>query len=85
MSLPNDLYQIVHNPMSGRGYAFWSGIGSGSPILAGVFVFLRKHNCHVKGCPRIQFKAHPDDPSHLVCRRHHKESECPSSPSSSSS
>jgi hypothetical protein len=60
------------NPLTGYGYQFWSGIGSGSPILAGVLLHFRRHNCHVRGCPFVIFRAHPDDPEHLICRRHHR-------------
>lgn len=54
--------------LKGRGYQFWSGIGSGSPLIAGVFIFWRKHNCHVKGCPRLIWKTHNGD---ALCRVHH--------------
>jgi hypothetical protein len=56
------------DPLSGLGYQFWSGIGSGSPILAGVAVFLRHHNCSTKGCWR---PGHYNPVTHtLACRRH---------------
>ena len=58
------------NPLWGAGYQFWSGIGSGSPLLAGVVVFWRRHNCHERWCPRIIFREHPDSTGHLVCRKH---------------
>lgn len=56
---------------AGRGYAFWSGIGSdiGEIALIGLlYQNVRKHNCHVKGCPRIG-RHHIGD--YIVCRRHH--------------
>lgn len=58
------------DPLHGDGYQFWSGVGSGSPLLAGLFLLMRKHNCHVKGCWRLQWHPHPDH-GHPVCRRHH--------------
>jgi hypothetical protein len=36
------------DPLHGDGYQWWSGVGSGSPLLAAVLVYLRKHNCHVQ-------------------------------------
>lgn len=58
------------DPLHNDGYQFWSGIGSGSPLLAVVAVFLRHHNCHVHGCPRLSWHPHPSH-GHPVCRRHH--------------
>jgi len=54
--------------LHGDGYQFWSGIGSGSPLIAGVYLAWRRHNCHVRGCPRVIWKQHGD---HSLCRRHH--------------
>lgn len=54
--------------LEGRGYQFWSGLGSGSPVIVGVFVFWRRHTCSVVGCPRVIWKNHGDMP---LCRRHH--------------
>ena len=64
----------------------WTGSDYGSPGqfqpydflsgLAGLSVFslliaqLRKHNCHVHGCPRLMWHPHPDH-GHPVCRKHH--------------
>ncbi len=59
--------------LSGRGYAFWSGIGSdiGEVALIGVAAtWLRMHNCHVQRCPRLSWHPHPDH-GHPVCRHHH--------------
>ena len=56
--------------LNGWGYQFWSGIGSGSPILAGALLAARKHNCHVKGCWSVI--THPDPAVHApACSRHH--------------
>ena len=56
--------------LRGTGYQFWSGIGSGSPILAAVFILGRHHICRERGCYRFVFAAHPDHGA-PVCRRHH--------------
>jgi hypothetical protein len=58
------------DPLHGVGYQFWSGIGSGSPILVGVVVLVRRHNCSVKGCWRLSFHTHPEHDV-PVCRKHH--------------
>jgi hypothetical protein len=58
------------DPLKGNGYQFWSGIGSGSPILAAAFVWWHHHNCHVHRCWRLSWHPHPDH-GHPVCRRHH--------------
>lgn len=36
------------------------------------YVLMRRHNCHVKGCPRIGRHA-VDGTSYVVCRHHHPE------------
>lgn len=60
-------------PLHGNGYQFWSGIGSdfGEVFLVGAaWTLIRKHNCHVKGCPSIV--THLDPHVHApACRRHH--------------
>lgn len=55
--------------LEGEGYQFWSGIGSGSPLLAAIVVFVRRRNCHVTGCWRLGYI----DPAigYPACRRHH--------------
>ena len=35
-----------------------------------LYLFLRKHNCHVRRCWRLAWHPHPDH-GHPVCRRHH--------------
>jgi len=67
--LLNFLRDIVLHPIhNGSGYNFWSGIGSGSPILAAIAAWWHHHNCATKGCWR---KGHPDpEHGHPVCRRH---------------
>ena len=70
-----EIFQILGlDNVSGPWYAFWSGFGGDLTIFAGLFAiagsFLRKHNCHVKGCWRIG--RHPvDGTQYVVCRRHH--------------
>lgn len=62
---------------SGCGYSFWSGalgdIGLVTLVFGGGAFFAtwwRKHNCHVRGCWRLQWHAHPGH-GHPVCARHH--------------
>ena len=59
------------DPLHNDGYQFWSGIGSGSPILVGVAVYVRRHNCHVKRCPFISWHPQGTPGSHPVCRLQH--------------
>lgn len=58
------------NPLTGFGYQFWSGIAGDLFIVTGIAVWWRRHNCHVEGCWRLQWHAHPVN-GHPVCRRHH--------------
>lgn len=65
------LTYLLH-PMNGKGYQFWSGIGSDFgelSILAAILAGYRHRNCHVKGCWRLGH----DDPEHgfPACRKHH--------------
>jgi hypothetical protein len=56
-----------HDP---DGYNFISGPLADITLLGGAYAILRRHNCHVKGCPRIG--RHPvDGTSYVVCRKHH--------------
>ena len=60
--------------LRGRGYQFWSGLGSGSPIIAAIYFGYRKHTCHIQGCWRLSW--HPDPGhGHPLCRRHHPHSD----------
>lgn len=43
----------ILDPLHGDGYQFWSGIGSGSPLFAGLLVFWHRHNCHERRCWRV--------------------------------
>jgi hypothetical protein len=61
---------------AGRWYAFESGSGAiilgDLPLLGGLVLLIRHHNCEIPGCPRIQMKR-PTAAGHLLCRRHHPE------------
>ncbi len=54
-------------------YGFWSGFGSDIgeiALIGGVWMGVRKINCHVKGCPRIGHYEVKGTP-YKVCRKHH--------------
>jgi hypothetical protein len=53
---------------SGYWYAWWSGIVGDLSILSIPVVLLRKHQCVVRGCPRLG--RHETGGGHLVCARH---------------
>lgn len=58
-----------------RSYNFWSGISGSNitlPIAAAAYAlgWWHQHNCHVHGCPRLQWHAHPEH-GHPVCKAHH--------------
>ncbi|HEX3825461.1 MAG TPA: hypothetical protein VHV79_13465 [Mycobacteriales bacterium] len=63
----------VRNEAS-RWYAFESGSGAiilgDLPLLGGLVLLIRHHNCEIPGCARIQMKR-PTAAGHLLCRRHH--------------
>lgn len=54
--------------VSGAWYGFWSGFAGDIPLIGGVLLLWRRHNCHVRGCWRLQWRAHGQ---HVLCRRHH--------------
>lgn len=59
--------------VSGPWYGFWSGFGSDIAefgLLYGLYVLVRKHNCHARGCLRIGLH-HVDGTPYVVCRKHH--------------
>ena len=64
----NDFWQVWADPLHGDGYQFWSGVGSGSPVFVGIYVYWRHHNCHVRHCPRLIWKTSGE---HALCRKHH--------------
>jgi len=53
-------------------YDLTSGWIPCAAMLAGVGTYVRRHNCHVKGCWRLQWHVHPEH-GHPVCKRHHPE------------
>lgn len=57
----------------GRWYGFWSGVGGNLgdvTLVVGLIAYLRRHNCHVRWCPRMS--KHPlHGTPYVVCRRHH--------------
>lgn len=57
--------------MSGRWYAFWSGVGGNVSLATMAWASLRRHNCHVAWCPRIGRHPVPGQ-QWLVCRRHNQ-------------
>ena len=67
------LHTVIHWPDNG-GYNFVSGPLADITLATGfagwIFVFLRKHNCHVKGCWRLEWHTDPDT-GHPMCRHHH--------------
>lgn len=67
------IHILALDDMSGRWYAFWSGVGGDigeAAILGALLSNVRKHNCHVRGCWRIG--RHPvAGTEFVVCRRHH--------------
>lgn len=59
--------------LSGPWYGFWSGFGSDVgevTIFAGLIAVYRRHNCHIRGCPRIGHHQ-VEGTEWVVCRRHH--------------
>lgn len=66
-----DFFGIIDE--GGKGYGFWSGIGSdiGEVAIIGAVVgMFRKHNCHATGCWRIG--KHPvEGTGYITCRKHH--------------
>lgn len=55
---------------AGKGYGWWSGIGSCLTYLAIFVVAYRKLNCGVTGCYRLGFH-HVDGTTHITCKKHH--------------
>ena len=57
-----------------RGYNFISGpladITLLTAFLGTLYLWLRKHNCHVRRCWHLEWPPHPDH-GHPVCRKHH--------------
>lgn len=73
MNLVATLHDVVHWPTQG-GYNFVSGpladITILSAFLSTLFLWWRRHNCHVFRCWRLQWHPHPVH-GHPVCKVHH--------------
>jgi hypothetical protein len=55
----------------------WPQTLEGIGAIAAGYALVRKHNCHVKGCPRIG--RHPvDGTNYIVCQHHHPSDQAPS-------
>lgn len=70
------MHSILHwlgiDDVSGKPYAFWSGVGGDLSIFAAPLVLLRRYNCHEKRCWRIG--KHPvSGTPFTVCRKHHED------------
>ena len=68
-----DLHYLIHWS-TGRGYNFVSGPLADITLITAfastLILWLRKHNCHVHRCWRLQWHPHPDH-GHPVCKVHH--------------
>jgi hypothetical protein len=68
-----DLHYLIHWPTQG-GYNFVSGpladITLITAFVSTLYLWLRKHNCHVQGCWRLESHPRPDH-GHPVCKKHH--------------
>jgi len=77
LSVPGWFYTYFVHFLSGRGYQFWSGIGSDIgevAILGALVAFWSKHNCHVHRCWRLSWHPSKKYGGHVVCRHHHEDS-----------
>ena len=67
------VHSWLHWPDNG-GYNFISGPLADITLLTGfvtaTLLWWRKHNCHVRGCWRLEWHVHPDN-GHPVCKKHH--------------
>ena len=68
-----NLHYLIHWPTQG-GYNFVSGtladITLFTAFASTLYLFWRRHNCHVHRCWRLQWHAHPGH-GHPVCKKHH--------------
>lgn len=77
--MSSTVHAFLH-PLSGLGQGLYGGIlgdVSELTLVGGMWMLWRKHACMEPWCWRIQFKPHPDDPHHVVCRKHHREAITP--------
>jgi hypothetical protein len=58
----NDGYDFISGPLPD--ITLMTGFGSA------FYLFMRKHNCHVHRCWRMQWHVHPVH-GHPVCKHHH--------------
>lgn len=66
-----DFFGVIDE--GGKGYGFFSGVGSDIgelAIIGGLISIYRKHTCHIDGCWRIA--KHPvEGTPYVACRKHH--------------
>jgi hypothetical protein len=69
------LHVLGVDNVSGPWYGWWSGAGSDIAelgILTGLYANYKKHNCHVKWCPRVgHFPFEHETHVENYCRKHH--------------
>jgi hypothetical protein len=73
LQVPGWFQTYFEHILSGRGYEFWSGIGSDIgelTLLTAFIIWIRQRNCHVNRCWRLAWHTHPEH-GHPVCRHHH--------------
>lgn len=67
------LHALIHWPAKG-GYNFVSGPLADITLItafsSAMYLWLRKHNCHVHRCLRLEWHPHPVH-GHPVCKKHH--------------
>lgn len=51
-------------------YGNMSGWVGDVGLISGVIIYYRKHNCHIKGCPRLKQHDIVGTP-YSVCKKHH--------------
>lgn len=72
--LSTAVHTYLLHPLHADGYQFWSGIAgsfvTSTSVYAGLYIFWRKHNCHVHRCWRLAWHPHPRH-GHPLCKRHH--------------
>ena len=69
--MPQWFYTYFVHILSGRGYQFWSGIGSDIgevAIVGGIVAMVRHQNCAHKSCWRLGHHVTAD--GHKLCRKH---------------
>lgn len=73
MLLAQSFHHIFHWPSQG-GYNFISGpladITLITAFVGTLWLWMKKHRCHVHRCWRMSWHPHPDH-GHPVCRKHH--------------